>query len=125
MAMVAASIATRQMKKLNITKNVVDRSSQIFEGLNGIRRESPIISKIRGKGLMFGFDFPSEQHRIRFQREMAKNGIKTSLSTGRTVRFLPPLIISSPDADFFLEATRKSLREMSHVSSVDVERCIS
>jgi len=112
MAMVAASIATRQMMRLNLTKNVVARSAEIFDGLSKLRKKYQILGEVRGKGLMFGFDLPSAEFVVRFQREMAKNGVKTSLSTGRTVRFLPPLIISKSDVDFFLEAIDKSLMVM-------------
>ena len=109
MAMVAATIATRQMMSLNLTKNVIARSAQIFDGFYELQKKYPIVGEVRGKGLMIGFDLPSTEFVIRFQQEMAKNGVKTSLSTGCTVRFLPPLIISNSDVDFLLEATDKSI----------------
>jgi acetylornithine/succinyldiaminopimelate/putrescine aminotransferase len=112
MAMVAVTIATRQMKSLDLTRNVVDRSAQIFDGLYKLRKKYPVIAEVRGKGLMIGFDLPSTDSVIQFQQEMVKNGVKTSLSTGCTVRFLPPLIISDSDADFFLEAMNQSLTAM-------------
>jgi 4-aminobutyrate aminotransferase-like enzyme len=43
---------------------------------------------------------------------MAKNGVKTSLATDCAVRYLPPLIISKSEVDFFLEAIDKSIKEM-------------
>jgi len=110
MAMVAAMIATRQMKALNVTRNVVARSHQVFDELSELKKKFPIIGDIRGKGLMIGFDLPSAEHVGRFQREMAKNGVKTSLSTGHAVRFLPPLIISEADTDFLLKAMDHSLK---------------
>ena len=112
MAMVAATIATRQMRSLDLTKNVVDRSVQIFNGLYKLQKKYPALGEVRGKGLMIGFDLPSTESVLRFQQKMAKNGVKTSLSTGCTVRFLPPLIISDSDADFFLKAMNQSLTAM-------------
>ena len=112
MAMVAATLATRQMISLNITKNVVERSAQLFDELYKLQEKYPILGDVRGKGLMAGFDLPSSETVIRFQKEMAKNGVKTSLSTGRTVRYLPPLIISKSDVDFVLNAMEKSLSVM-------------
>lgn len=112
MALVAATIATRQMMALNLTKNVVARSAQIFDGLYKLKEKYPTIGEIRGKGLMFGFDLPSKEFVITFQQKMAKNGVKTSLSTDYTVRYLPPLIISKSEVDFFLEAIDKSIKEM-------------
>lgn len=112
MAMVAATIATHQMRTLNLTRNVVARSAQVFEGLHKLRRRYSIIGDIRGKGLMIGFDLPSAEHVVRFQREMAKHGVKTSLSTGPAVRYLPPLIISEQEVDFLLEAMDRSLKDI-------------
>jgi acetylornithine/succinyldiaminopimelate/putrescine aminotransferase len=110
MAMVAATIATRQMRSLNLTRNVVARSAQIMQGLAGLRENLPMIRTIRGKGLMIAFELPSADHVARFQEEMAMNGVLTSLSTGPYVRLLPPLIISESEADFLLSATECSLR---------------
>ncbi len=110
MAMVAAMIATRQMKALQLTKNVVERSDQLFRGLRQLREKFPMIGDLRGKGLMIGFDLPSIEHVRRFQLEMAKNGVKTSLSTEKAVRFLPPLIITSGEIDFLLGAMDRSLQ---------------
>jgi len=104
MAMVAATIATRQMRTLNLTKNVVVRSAQIVCGIRKLRERYPFIGDIRGKGLMIGFDLPSKEWVDRFQRKMFGNGVKTSLSTGRAVRLLPPLIISEAETDFLLTA---------------------
>ena len=112
MAMVAVTIATRQMRSLDLTKNVVDRSVQIFNGLYKLKKKYPALGEVRGKGLMIGFDLPSTESVLRFQQKMAENGVKTSLSTGCTVRFLPPLIISDSDADFFLKAMNQSLKAM-------------
>ena len=112
MAMVAATLATRQMISLNITKNVVERSAQLFDGLYKLQEKYPILGDVRGKGLMAGFNLPSSETVIRFQREMAEKGVQTSLSTGRTVRYLPPLIISKSGVDFVLNAMEKSLSIM-------------
>jgi acetylornithine/LysW-gamma-L-lysine aminotransferase len=110
MAMVAATIATRQMRSLDLTKNVVARSAQFMKGLGALREKFPMIGTIRGKGLMIAFELPSAEHVARFQEEMSKNGVMTSLSTGPFVRLLPPLIISESEVDFLLAAAESSLR---------------
>jgi len=76
---------------------------------HSFREKYPIIGEIRGKGLMVGFDSPSAEQVTPFQNEMAKHGVKTSLSTGPTVRYLPPLVISESDINFLLRAMEKSL----------------
>jgi len=112
MAMVAATIATRQMRTLDLTRNVVARSAQFIKGIAGLREKYPMIGAIRSKGLMIAFELPSEAHVTRFQEEMAQNGVMTSLSTGPAVRLLPPLIISESEVDFLPQAAEKSLQAL-------------
>jgi [amino-group carrier protein]-gamma-(L-lysyl/L-ornithyl)-L-glutamate aminotransferase len=109
MAMVAATIATRQMRSLDLTRNVVERSAQFVKGLGELQDKFPSIGPIRAKGLMIAFELPSPGHVAAFQEKMAKNGVMTSLSTGPAVRLLPPLIISESEVDFFLAAAESSL----------------
>ncbi|OGD22160.1 MAG: hypothetical protein A2W03_09720 [Candidatus Aminicenantes bacterium RBG_16_63_16] len=109
MAMVAATIATRQMRSLDLTRNVVARSAQFVQGLAALREKFPEVGTIRSKGLMVAFELPSAEKVAQFQEEMAKNGVMTSLSTGPAVRLLPPLIISEQEVEFFLAAAEKSL----------------
>jgi acetylornithine/succinyldiaminopimelate/putrescine aminotransferase len=108
MAMVAAMIATRQMREKNITKNVVARSRQFSKGLKALKAKYAGIGEVRITGLMLAFELPSVRDVSRFQSEMKKNGVKVSLSTGKFVRYLPPLIVTEGDIDFLLEAMDKS-----------------
>lgn len=112
MAMVSAFIATKQMRENNITKNVVERSKQIFNGLNKIREKFDLVSDVHGMGLMIAMVLPSEDDVKNFQKLLASNGVKSSLSTKNVVRFLPPLVINEAEANFLLEAIGKSLEKM-------------
>lgn len=112
MAMVSAMIATRQMQNLNLTKNVIDRSSQIKEGLYKLREKYSLIGDIRIKGLFIGFDLPSVEHTWKFQQLLARHSIKSSLTTDKTIRFLPPLVISKEDIDFLLNKIDLALDDL-------------
>jgi acetylornithine/succinyldiaminopimelate/putrescine aminotransferase len=109
MAMVAALIATRQMREKDVTANVVRRSEQITEGLRTLKKKHSVMGGIRGMGLMIAFELPSSSAVAQFQKQMAANAVKTSLSTREWVRLLPPLIISETDANHLLTAIDKSL----------------
>jgi acetylornithine/succinyldiaminopimelate/putrescine aminotransferase len=110
MAMTAALIAVKQMREKDLTQNVVERSRQFVEGLHALK--SPLISDIRGLGLMIGIKLPSDKHVSRFQVELKKHGIKSSLSTGDVARFLPPLIISKEEVDFALNGIKSALEAL-------------
>ncbi|RJS89089.1 aspartate aminotransferase family protein [Candidatus Bathyarchaeota archaeon] len=110
LAMISATIAIQQMKRLNITKNVAERGRQLMEGLREIKTD--LIREVRGLGLFIGIVFPTKGHVVRFQEELKKLGVKSSLSTKNVARFLPPLIISEEEVDFLLDKVKKALKRM-------------
>ena len=118
MAMVAATIACKQMRQLNLTQNVVNRSWQLKTGLFQLKNKYSLIGDIRISGLYIGFDLPSAEFVEPFQKLMAQNFVKTSLDTGPTIRLLPPLIISSGEIDFLLQAIDKTLATMTKTPDI-------
>jgi len=112
MAMTAALIATRQMRELDITQNVVRRSKQLFAGLEKLKRKHAAIGTIRGRGLMFGFALGSAKNVAQMQNALRELGVKASLSTGEFIRFLPLTIISEGEVDFFLDKVDQTLNRL-------------
>lgn len=112
MAMTAALIATRQHRDRNITKNVIERSKQIFEGLEALRRKHPVMKEIQGRGLMFGFSVGSNANVVKLQDELRNEHIKVSLATAEWLRFLPLTIISKGEVAFYLQALDKALSKI-------------
>ena len=115
MAMTAALIATRQMREKNVTGNVVKRSKQIFAGLQKLQKKYAVMGEISGIGLMFGFDLGSEANVQKLTHALKENGVKVSLATGSVIRFLPPTILSSGEAEFFLGQLDKALAILANV----------
>ena len=97
------------MKRLSLQKVVVSLNKQLIAGLKRIK--SPLIKDIRGLGLMIALELPSKDTVKKFQDEFKKVGVKSSLSTGNTVRFLPPLIITKSEIDILIKKTDESLRK--------------
>ncbi len=109
MAMTSALIATRQMREKNITKNVIDRSKQFFRGLNKLSQKHSVLSDVHGRGLMISFSLGSEKNVEKLQDELRKEGVKTSLSTDKYMRFLPPTIINEGEVNEVLTRLDKAL----------------
>ena len=112
MAMTAALIATRQMRELNITGNVVKRSKQMMAGLKAIEQRYPIVSDAHGRGLMVALSLGSAENVAKVQKRLAELGVKASLSTGPYLRFLPPTIISKGEVNFLLENLLQAIDEL-------------
>ncbi len=112
MAMTSALIATRQMREKNITKNVIERSKQFSEGLNELKKKYSIVSDIRIRGLMIAFSLGSSENVEKMQDYLLKEGVKSSLSTGKYIRFLPPTIINRGEVEEVLEKIGKALNKL-------------
>ncbi len=112
MAMTAALIATRQMKEKNITLNVIEREKELRKGLKKLKKKYPIIEDITGRGLMIAFSVKTENNVKKLVDNLQENGVKTSLSTGKYIRFLPPTIISKGEVKEFLQRLDKSLEKL-------------
>ena len=111
MAMTSALIATRQMKEQKITKNVIERSKQFFDGLKQLQQKHDMIEDIQGKGLMISLSLGSEKNVSKVQDKLKEHGVKTSLSTGKYLRFLPPTIISESEVDLVLDRLDASIQQ--------------
>ena len=109
MAMTAALIATRQMKRLDVTRRTVERSKQFAEGLAKV--DSPALKGFRTIGLMVAVDLDSVDRVEDVQRRMKAHRAHTSLSTGSTMRWMPPLVITPEEVEMVLEAFRAALKE--------------
>jgi acetylornithine/succinyldiaminopimelate/putrescine aminotransferase len=95
MACVAATIAIRQMKQLDLPSRVAALSKQLTDGLKALDHD--LVSEVRGLGMMIGVELPSADHVARLQDELRARGVKSSLSTGPTVRLMPPLVITEQE----------------------------
>ncbi len=117
MAMVCTLIATRQMKRMGITENVVSRGKQLREGLESLMDKYDLIDEVRGTGLMLAFSVKTDRNVQKVLEKLAEHGVKLSLSTGKYVRMLPPTIITSGECRFFLDRLDRALSEISSNAS--------
>ena len=95
MACVAATIAIRQMKQLDLPNRVAAGAKQLTDGLKALDHE--LVMDIRGLGMMVGVELPSADHVSKLQEALKTRGIKSSLSTGPVIRLMPPLVITEEE----------------------------
>lgn len=110
MAMTAALIATRQMKRLDLAARAAARGAQVEAGLQAL--DSPHVLGFRVLGLMVGIDLPSAEAVAAVQSSMMDHGVHSSLSTGRTIRWMPPLVITENQVDQVLVAFSAALERL-------------
>jgi L-lysine 6-transaminase len=95
----------------NLIKNAKDEGKHLIEGLDDLEQKySKKISNARGLGLMCAFDLPTPEKRDELKTKLYYNGLIVIGCGASTIRFRPPLIISSQEIDEALSILDKSLK---------------
>lgn len=95
----------------NLVENAATTGAHLLNRVQDLAREFEFISNPRGKGLMCAFDFPNGHARKEFLKNTFKYGLMILPCGERTVRFRPPLNISSDHIDEGMEIIEKSVKE--------------
>ena len=67
------------------------------------------IVDVRGYGLMTGVEMDSPETASEIQTRCRENGILVNVAHGKTIRLIPPLIITSEQTDAFTDILRDIL----------------
>jgi 4-aminobutyrate aminotransferase-like enzyme len=118
----AAGVATiRAIRDEKMLENATERGIQLMTGLRKLQEEYSQIGDVRGKGLMIGTEFIVDG-RADKAKQLAKAIIQCAedkglllLSCGtydNTVRWIPPLNVTSEQINTGLQIFEQSLKEM-------------
>lgn len=78
--------------------------------------ESPLITSVRGKGLLTGVEIDTDQISSRaFCEALANHGVLSKETHDTVIRFAPPLIITKPQIDWAIERIRETFYEFESV----------
>jgi len=108
----AAALATLDViTEERLVDNARDVGAALASGLAKIAADHPIISDVRGLGLMLASEFttpegePDPAAAVRAQQESVRNGLLllTCGPFGNVVRMIPPLVVTEPQVDDALE----------------------
>lgn len=121
-AMAAAIATIHEIESKGLIKAAADKGEYLRMQLEGLRSRFPhIIKEVRGKGLMLGLEFPSDDIGYAFSRGVFARRVLLSgtLVNSRVLRVEPPLTITQEEMDTVLERFRSTLEEM-HSSGLGV-----
>jgi 4-aminobutyrate aminotransferase len=116
----AAAVATIQaMRDDHMLDNAISRGKQLMTGLNTLQTKYPVIAENRGLGLMIGTEFRTPDRQP--DKKTAKAVIHGCLDRGllllscgpwdNTIRWIPPLVVTSAQIDQALEIFSDALAE--------------
>lgn len=102
---------TAALAVLDVIKaeNLIENAANVGEHLMDELQKIPQLSKVRGKGLMIGFDVEEPAKALR-ERLIFEQHVFTGGAGTNTVRLLPPLCLSTKQADEFIERLKRTIR---------------
>jgi acetylornithine/N-succinyldiaminopimelate aminotransferase len=89
-------------------EQLMANAAETGEYLMGELRKIPQLKRVRGKGLMIGFDLPDDLKDLR-KNLLFSQRIFTGEAKPNTIRLLPSLALRKKDADAFLEAIQEEI----------------
>jgi ornithine--oxo-acid transaminase len=73
---------------------------------------SPVVTDVRGKGLLIGIELDPQRVGARqFVETLLRHGVLSKDTHGTVARFAPPLIVQREELDWAVERIRAALRE--------------
>jgi acetylornithine/N-succinyldiaminopimelate aminotransferase len=113
LACAAALAVLEVIEQENLITNAAETGSYIMTQLKKIRQ----LQKVRGKGLMIGFDLPDNLKDLR-KNLLFEQRIFTGEAKPNTIRLLPSLALRKKDADEFLDALQEEIHMMESTTKV-------
>ena len=89
---------------------------RLQDGLRALARDYPVISEVRGRGLMVGAEVGADAAGPLVQAAR-EEGLLINSAGGHTLRFVPPLIVSEADVDEALQRLGMALSRWSEHAS--------
>jgi 4-aminobutyrate aminotransferase len=116
----AAALATIELIEDGLVRNAAEVGGYLKERLVGLKAKHPVISDVRGLGLMIGVEFaksdsartPDSQLRDQVMRRAFENGLLLLGCGESTIRFCPPLIVTKDEAATAVEIFAATLKEL-------------
>jgi L-lysine 6-transaminase len=99
------------IKEEKLIKNAEVQGKHLLDGLIELSEKfSDKISNVRGKGLMCAFDCVSTEKREKLKRKLYANNLILIGCGVKTIRFRPPLVITSEEIDKMINIINKTLK---------------
>ncbi|HEX3933690.1 MAG TPA: aminotransferase class III-fold pyridoxal phosphate-dependent enzyme [Puia sp.] len=107
LACAAALAVLEVIEQEKLILNAAETGDYLMQELKKI----PQLQRVRGKGLMIGFDVPDDLKDLR-KNLLWRQRIFTGEAKPNTIRLLPSLALRKKDADEFLEAIQEEIHAM-------------
>lgn len=107
----AALVFLEELEEGGLLAAVRERGDELQAGLVRLQRAFPLISELRGRGLIRGVRLAEGAEEI--QKDLYRRGLITNRTGGDTIRLLPPYVITSAQIQRGLAILRDALEARS------------
>jgi len=111
--MVRAARYLQIIEEDGLVENAARVGERLRAGLAELAVEFPILSNIRGEGLLIAMDLPDAETRSKVRSGCWDRGLAVLVCGTRSIRFRPPLVFTRKEADKTLSVLRKVLKQIS------------
>jgi L-lysine 6-transaminase len=115
--MVRSTHFLRVIEQERLIENAAEMGRQFLDGLRRLAADHPIISGVRGRGLMIAFDLPSRERREEFYRGLFDVGVLAIRCGERSIRIRPVLDITAEVVQTALDLLRQQCQRMRDTAS--------
>jgi 4-aminobutyrate aminotransferase len=95
----AAAVATLDLVDGGLAANAATVGAHLLAGLRALQPKHPVITDVRGRGLMIGIDTPDHDTAEALQYACFERGLLVLTCGERAIRLAPPLVVTIEQAD--------------------------
>jgi L-lysine 6-transaminase len=95
-----------------LVENAARVGAALKEGLEALAGDFPIITNIRGQGLLVAMDLPDGEVRAKIRQRCWDRGLAVLPCGPRSIRFRPPLVFTEAEVQRSLDTLREVLGEV-------------
>jgi 4-aminobutyrate aminotransferase len=94
----AAALATIDLIEDELASNAASVGSELLDGLRSLAARQPLITEVRGLGMMIGIEFADPATADAVEMACFGRGLLTLRAGDSTIRMSPPLVLRSDQA---------------------------
>jgi 4-aminobutyrate aminotransferase len=99
----AAALVTIDLVQSELQASAAAMGERFMTGLQALQARQPLLTAVRGRGLMIGLDVADHDTAAAVEQEAFRRGVLVLTCGERTVRLAPPLVIRADQVDLALD----------------------
>ena len=111
----AALAVIDTLRAQNLTARAAELGATLLDGFRAALAGNPHVVEVRGKGLMIGIEL--DRPCAELTARALEQGLLINVTADRTIRLLPPLILSDDDARHLVDGVVRLINELTELTA--------